>query len=106
MGEQEKSGAAQTVPQQKERQQINQEIQQVATHQQDQNGVVPMEVDMAAQQPIKEAPQKLQHNESLDDEEDFSCPPALETIEVQQQQEREQAIIQQEEQANVLNNFV
>merc|ERR1711981_789578 len=55
-----------------------------------------------------EAPQKLQHNESLDDEEDFSCPPALETIEVQQQQlqEREQALAQQEEQANVLNNFV
>jgi len=44
----------------------------------------------------------------LDDEEDFSCPPALETIEVQQQQiqERQQALDQQEQQVNVLNSLV
>merc|ERR1712186_252351 len=41
----------------------------------------------------------MRRYESLDDEEDFSCPPALETIEVQQQQQR------QREEASLLNSF-
>merc|ERR1719479_475106 len=52
--------------------------------------------------------QQMRRYESLDDEEDFSCPPALETIEVQQQQlqAREQALIaQQREEASLLNSF-
>merc|ERR1719158_1018382 len=81
-------------------------MKQEPIRQQQQNGEAAMEVDDAAQTPSKAAPQKLQHNESLDDEEDFSGPPALETIEVQQQQlqqEREQNLVQQEEQ---LSQFV
>jgi hypothetical protein len=44
----------------------------------------------------------------LEDEEDFTCPPALETVEVQQQQltEREREFVQQEEiQNNNLNDI-
>lgn len=94
--------------QQPQRNQVNQQTAQPQPPVHQQNDHVAMEVDMAPQQPMKETPQKLQHHESLDDEEDFSCPPALETIEVQQQQlhEREQALIQQEQENKILNEFV
>merc|ERR1719438_713331 len=85
---------------QPERQVVQQETRQEPIQQPQQNGHTAMEVDDAAQAPNKAPTQKLQHNESLDDEEDFSGPPALETIEVQQQQlqrEREQNLIQQQE---------
>merc|ERR1719189_751433 len=76
-----------------------------------------MEVDMIHQERRKaleamedamNVQQQMRRYESLDDEEDFSCPPALETIEVQQQQlqAREQALIaQQREEASLLNSF-
>merc|ERR1719189_2155588 len=67
-----------------------------------------MEVDMIHQERRKaleamedamNVQQQMRRYESLDDEEDFSCPPALETIEVQQQQQR------QREEASLLNSF-
>jgi len=85
--------------------QPSQQTAEVQQPQSNQDHHVAMEVDMVPQEVTQKVPTKLQHNESLDDEEDFSCPPALETIEVQQQQlqEREQNLIQQENLADELS---
>merc|ERR1712110_804197 len=125
MGEQDRPGI--DASQQQQRQHMGQQPMRAPQQQQQQQQPYQqhqqmldsgaMEVDMIhqerrkAMEAMEEAmnvQQQMRRYESLDDEEDFSCPPALETIEVQQQQlqEREQALAQQEEQAIVLNNFV
>merc|ERR1719384_873715 len=119
MGEQDRPGI--DASQQQQRQQMGQQPMR-AQHQQQQqpqqqfqqlsdSGV--MEVDMIhqerrkAMEAMEEAmnvQQQMRRYESLDDEEDFSCPPALETIEVQQQQlqAREQALIAQQREEAIL----
>merc|ERR1712158_260822 len=93
--------------QQQQQQQPHQQHQQMSD-----SGV--MEVDMIHQERRKameateeamNVQQQMRRYESLDDEEDFSCPPALETIEVQLQAREQALIAQQREEASLLNSF-
>lgn len=101
-------GTAQEQPQRSDLQIQQSAMQQVQQQKHKQDHHVAMEVDMAPQQPTQVKSNNFQHHESLEDEEDFTCPPALETVEVQQQQltEREREFVQQEEvQNNNLNDI-